>query len=90
MKPRKHCEVIKAWADGAKIESRWSDGVWRDSVDPSWSETHEYRIKPERKRYRVALFSYGPCTAASQEVANAYEFNSTGFIRWLTDWVEYD
>jgi len=53
----KHCELIKAWADGAEIEHRfkknYEDGwsKW-DFFDPNhlkWIDEDEYRIKPEPK-----------------------------------------
>lgn len=58
MKPHKHAELIKAWADGAEIEVRvlntnrgWSD--WQDDPNPCWVTSgriyYEYRIKPEPK-----------------------------------------
>lgn len=46
--PHKHADLIKAWADGATIQS-WSvraDG-WVDLVDPNWAEDIGFRIKPE-------------------------------------------
>ena len=50
MKPHKHAEAIKAWADGKKIQYR-SDEIkdWQDMpiCTPSWFEDVEYRIKPE-------------------------------------------
>ena len=52
MKPRRHAEVIKAWADGAKIQYRNNDMKdWDDMPEcsPLWYETVEYRIKPEPK-----------------------------------------
>lgn len=53
--PRKHCETIKAWADGAEIQARdkfacssaWSD--WFDAPHPAWTESTEYRVKPTPK-----------------------------------------
>ena len=57
MKPHKHADVIKAWADGVAVEFRFKDGArgWLDwqpvkedgkfISDPWW----EYRIKPEAK-----------------------------------------
>lgn len=48
-KPRKHSELIKAWADGAEIE--WFNhrtGVWEFIVDPTWWGD-EYRIKTTRE-----------------------------------------
>ena len=53
MKPHKHAEVIKAWADGAQIQFRnvRTDRNWTDMpmCSPTWYETVEYRIKPEVK-----------------------------------------
>ncbi len=49
MKPHKHAELIKAWADGAEIEQKTPHGVW-ENFDNEWTETwYEYRIKPEPK-----------------------------------------
>ena len=53
-KKHKHCELIKAWADGAEIEERAVncdyDNDWY-VFDGLWSEdsAFEYRIKPEPK-----------------------------------------
>jgi len=46
----KHAELIKAWADGADIESRIGDGEWvyKHKLMP-WYEDYQYRIKPEPK-----------------------------------------
>lgn len=48
----KHCELIKAWADGAEIQ--WKsrvDGQWRlfEGHIDAWIDDYEYRIKPEPK-----------------------------------------
>jgi hypothetical protein len=48
MKPHKHAELIKAWADGAEIECR-DCRVWYHAKDPRWQEDMEYRIKPKTK-----------------------------------------
>ena len=48
MKPHKHAELIKAWADGAEIEI-WNDYAWIYAPFPAWSPNREYRIKPELK-----------------------------------------
>ena len=44
-KPHVHAELIKAWADGAKIQVKDLEGKWTD-VDPMWHEDSKYRIKP--------------------------------------------
>jgi hypothetical protein len=55
MKPHKHANLIKEWADGAKIEARYlSAGGWTEWQLQEggfiWYHTNaEYRIKPEPK-----------------------------------------
>ena len=89
----KHADVIIAWANGAQVEFRSHlSGGWEASSAPSWFEDYEYRVKPPAKKYRVALFknpNYYTSTADMQEDAAYYE-NSPVFVRWLTDWVEYE
>lgn len=46
MKPRKHSELIKAWADGAEIQFKNDFGCWQEVDLPLWTEDVEYRIKP--------------------------------------------
>ena len=49
--PHKHCELIKAWADGVTIQILNKVGIWLDTAYncPLWSEDRQYRIKPEPK-----------------------------------------
>ncbi len=50
MKPHKHAEIIKAWADGARIEYRIDkEFKWQDKDHDIWYEGWEYRVEPERK-----------------------------------------
>ncbi len=44
----KHAELIKAWADGARIQV-YTD-TWRDDSCPLWRTNLDYRIKPEEKK----------------------------------------
>ena len=46
MKPHKHAELIKAWADGVEIQYLFQDGTWGDTNKPLWLENEVYRIKP--------------------------------------------
>ena len=94
----KHADVIIAWANGAEIEHRAGpDRPWLPMTNTSsWYgyDDVEYRVKPPPKKYRVALFEsdtsiYYTSTADTPEDANFYE-KGRGFIRWLTDWVEYE
>ena len=65
MKPHKHAELIKAWADGAEIEERYKykDKKFQDfyeweAFEGNWSRSkyYEYRIKPESKPDVVRLY----------------------------------
>lgn len=52
-KPHKHATVIKAWADGKKIQYRdlgsleWTDAELGAGSWLRWFEGYEYRVKPE-------------------------------------------
>lgn len=47
----KHAELIKAWADGASIQYKNNNEDWNDCAfnNPYWTDSIEYRIKPEPK-----------------------------------------
>jgi hypothetical protein len=50
MKPHKHAEVIKAWADGAEIEHNLGgNSPWKATKDPMWYTDSEYRVKPPER-----------------------------------------
>jgi len=49
MKPHKHAEAIKAWADGHTIEVFTADGCWMEVSNTTWQPDREYRIKREPK-----------------------------------------
>lgn len=54
MKPHKWAKEIKAWADGAEIETRCLNSkygdVWDVFDNPDWNNEYlEYRIKPQPK-----------------------------------------
>ena len=58
MKPHKHAELIKAWADGAEIEY-WQDGSgWYLDMKPKWNEFQKYRIKPEPKPHVLKICEF--------------------------------
>jgi hypothetical protein len=77
MKPHKHAELIKAWADGAEIEIKHRLGSWESmQTKGEWIEDYEYRIKPESKPdvFRNFLFV--------EKMACAYTFiDVTGLPR---------
>ena len=93
----KHADVVIAWAEGKDVQI-WDKGAkcWCDvgASSPSFNEDWEYRVKPPAKKYRVALFNDHTCTytaytADNTEDASSYE-KERSFVRWLTDWVEYE
>jgi len=64
--PHKHAELIKAWADGAEIQLNVSPkSGWKDTHQPSWRPSYEYRIKPEPKP-DVVLFAWAVLTSYHQ------------------------
>ena len=91
----KHADVIVAWAEGEDVQV-WDEGAkcWCDVVTaiPLFMGD-KYRVKPPPKKYRVALFNDNgniyTSAADTPEDAEFYE-KATGFVRWLTDWVEYE
>ena len=53
----KHCELIKAWADGAEIECHVEDlDIWIFTEEPSWNLELKYRIRLEPKPDIVRYF----------------------------------
>lgn len=44
--PKKHCDLIKQWADGAGIQY-WNIYYkkWMDTASPLWEDTVDYRVK---------------------------------------------
>ena len=74
--PHVHAELIKAWADGAKIQLLGeASGTWYDCI-PSWESTTKYRVKPEPKPDRVVF-------------CNVYSANTGSFCNTLEsakDW----
>ena len=55
MTEHKHAKLIKAWAEGAKIQKfSKRHQAWEESEHPTWNEETEYRlrIKPD---YRIEL-----------------------------------
>jgi hypothetical protein len=57
-----HCDVIKAWAEGAEIEFKRKDGAWALAPHPTWLVEHEYRIKREPVVQYIQGKTYGFAT----------------------------
>lgn len=92
--PHKHAEVIKAWANGARIQHFCAaSGDWKDcDGTPGWHSAVDYRIKPEPRKgwYRVALLADGSTFTADKSISEEELEQGEGFIRWLTPRIEYE
>lgn len=91
---RIHCDLIKAWAEGAEIQGRIGEDVWHDTPIPSWDTAVTYRIKPETRWYRVMLLNdpvVGKqiliCQKPRKESATSA---SPYFVKWLGEWQEVE
>ena len=95
----KHCDLIKAWADGTEIQQKHpiAPRKWEDIEKfPSWSDSMEYRIKPKVIKYRNFLW-YSECSARPLVSLCTYEEHKgepregwKNFIKWLGDWQEVE
>ena len=76
MKPHKHAELIKQWADGAEIEF-WSPDYkrWVRSRTPEWDADTEYRIKPEPKIDTLLHVATSPKGFSSAATSTFYSAN---------------
>lgn len=62
MKPHKWATEIKAWADGAEIESNCAEEGWQDDINPYWNDNDfEFRIKPQPKKPNQIQCNCGRC-----------------------------
>lgn len=64
MTPHPHAEIIKAWADGHKIQFRnAADGNWFDvqtHSTPAFNTFQEYRVKPQPQFVTQEYHIYQP------------------------------
>lgn len=85
----KHCDLIKAWAEGAEIQYF---GIlaqrWITIKNPAWDEDEKYRVKPKEEflKYKVALFKTihsGFLVLAQEPFMYDNVENSDTFVMWL-------
>lgn len=70
----KHADLIKQWADGAKIQYYSNmQAEWVDTYSPNWDESSEYRIKPEEKK-PVVRWLWATCNADPKCWVAVYRF----------------
>lgn len=99
--PHIHADLIKAWADGAIIESydpfkdAWTEFGKNDII--YWHPDAKYRIKPNAiitVHYRTLAYwenddTIGFRTVTSQMIADDWEFINPKFIKWVTCWTVF-
>jgi len=51
-----HAELIKAWAEGAKIQVLGGYGKWVSVPNPRWREDSQYRVEVTLPVFRIAKF----------------------------------
>lgn len=76
MKPHKHAELIKAWADGAEIEAYKPDTeTWYLEHPLEWNSFRAYRIKPEPKPDNVMFCKSTPWGVHSESSTRNSDHN---------------
>lgn len=87
--PHKHADVIKAWADGAKIQFRSYDNEqWENVRAPVWSEHKQYRVKPEKKSPGQLLYQargYVQWELENTTTKGCYEFWADKFLNAMKE-----
>lgn len=96
----KYYDVIVAFAEGKTIQYRrgGNDTLWRDWLAPYCPafSTHNgapsYRVKPETRKIRVALFKLPDRVSLSAAESTNYKVfeAANGFTRWVTDEIEVE
>lgn len=92
-------EIIIAMKEGKQIEVEQYQNVWvnlKKGDCPNFKYSRYYRIKKENQQYKSALMrKYGDgdkCYVVSVtniDSATNVE-NSNNFIKWLSDWIEFN
>lgn len=93
-----NAKFLRAIADGKTVQIktvRDMETVWQDVSPTDWIRLGTcssacFRIKPDAKWYRVALFKAGPAIIGDKEEQEGQWPNFPNFVRWLTDRIEYE
>lgn len=92
-KPHKHAALIKQWADGAVIQyynihfDKWMD-TYKNT--PYWNQDEQYRVKPVTHEFRIALMHQDVIHISRDNINATCMETHRNFVRWLTDWIEYE
>lgn len=72
MQKHVHAELIKAWADGVKIEYKSCSGIWNVVDNPTWNYDIEYRIKPTPHKHQECIDAWNRGEAVEVYVGNEW------------------
>lgn len=84
--PHKHAEIIKAWADGEKIEI--FDDVnecWESCANPRWTEHHKYRVA--LNEFKIGEWTAPKPYTEKLEDGQEYYTPSVEDTRYFSKWV---
>lgn len=82
MKPHKHAELIKCWADGAEIEYRLGPHNYLAITgEPSWQKSLEYRVKNKHQSL-IDAYDNGAVIEVADECS---EWIITEHPKWYED-----
>ena len=88
-KPHKWAKEIKAWADGAEIETLLPSGQWElvNAKQHLWDNHYEYRIKPQPKepQYLYVYEDIGGINITSDKNYATKDMEYIGKIKLETD-----
>ena len=88
-KRHKNADLIHAWAEGAIIQFKASNGIWANCLhnEPRWRSDVHYRVKPAVKRikFRNWLTKSGRISAWNLIEGDSVEDHNE-FKCWVGDW----
>lgn len=93
--PHKHAVIIKAWADGHKIQYKDFDD-WINDESPVWCEDTEYRVAPTiakfRRVQRFRLYKHiaGYGNISVQVATDDFFESDSCFHGWVGEWQEVE
>lgn len=92
--------ITAACVSGKTVQYRFADSkTWvtfdNKNCDPlfgpwCYAKGYVWRVKPEVRKYRVALDNYGNLFVVTNEESMIVAEEMPSFYKWLGDWVEYD
>lgn len=87
MTKHKHCALIIAWANGAKIQVHVNGDLWDDCDKiPGWFEWCNYRVKPQKTIQMRPFLSYDNkirIWTSDWERDQVKITNYREFVKWL-------